>query len=147
VEEIGGLDWLSFFSLRPASAGVVPARRSHTTLPLPPSQQNTNSWCVKYPPYMSPAARDLIARLLERKPAKRLGMLQGRASDIKAHKWFEGFDWQALAARRLEPPRVPKETDHAKRKAELAEQHRADPVVPVMTPEEVRECEQVFKDF
>jgi cGMP-dependent protein kinase 2 len=96
---------------------------------------------------MSPAARDLIARLLERKPAKRLGMLQGRAVDIKQHKWFEGFDWQALAARRLEPPRVPKETDHAKRKAELAEQHRADPVVPVMTAEEMRECEQVFKDF
>lgn len=45
-------------------------------------------WTVKYPPYMSAAGRDLIQRLLERKPAKRLGMLQGRAADIKNHKWF-----------------------------------------------------------
>lgn len=45
-------------------------------------------WPVKYPPYMSPAAKDLIMRLLERKPAKRIGMLQGRTADIKSHKWF-----------------------------------------------------------
>lgn len=45
-------------------------------------------WPVKYPPYMSAAAKDLIMRLLERKPAKRIGMLQGRAADIKQHKWF-----------------------------------------------------------
>jgi serine/threonine protein kinase len=45
-------------------------------------------WPVKYPPYMSAAAKDLIMRLLERKPAKRIGMLQGRANDIKQHKWF-----------------------------------------------------------
>lgn len=46
-------------------------------------------WPVKYPPYMSPEAKDLIMRLLERKPAKRIGMLQGRAQDIKQHKWFQ----------------------------------------------------------
>lgn len=45
-------------------------------------------WPVKYPPYMSPAGRDLIVRLLDRKPAKRIGMLQGRAKDIKQHEWF-----------------------------------------------------------
>jgi cGMP-dependent protein kinase 2 len=45
-------------------------------------------WPVKYPPYMSAAAKDLIMRLLERKPAKRIGMLQGRTADIKSHKWF-----------------------------------------------------------
>jgi hypothetical protein len=46
-------------------------------------------WPVKYPPYMSPAARDLIMRLLERKPVKRIGMLQNRAKDIKQHEWFK----------------------------------------------------------
>ena len=45
-------------------------------------------WPIKYPPYMSDAAKDLIGRLMERKPARRLGMLQGRAADIKNHKWF-----------------------------------------------------------
>eukprot|EP00879_Flechtneria_rotunda_P001141 GHRR01001285.1.p1 GENE.GHRR01001285.1~~GHRR01001285.1.p1 ORF type:complete len:510 (+),score=163.14 GHRR01001285.1:1034-2563(+) len=104
-------------------------------------------WPVKYPPYMSPAAKDLIMRLLERKPAKRIGMLQGRVADIKIHKWFEGFDWQALAARRMEPPRHPKSSDHAKRKAELEDAHKGDPVQPNMTPEEQGETERVFKDF
>jgi len=46
-------------------------------------------WQVKYPPYMSAAAKDLIQRLLERKPGRRIGMLMGGAGDIKAHTWFE----------------------------------------------------------
>ncbi|GBF90110.1 cyclic nucleotide dependent kinase [Raphidocelis subcapitata] len=104
-------------------------------------------WPVKYPPYMSPAGKDLIMRLLERKPAKRIGMLQGRAADIKNHKWFADFDWAALAARRMEPPRRPQESDMSKRKAELEDSHRADPEVPPMTAEEARECEATFKDF
>jgi hypothetical protein len=28
----------------------------------------------------------------------------------------QGFDWDALAARRMEPPRRPKTSDHSKRK-------------------------------
>ena len=46
------------------------------------------AWPVKYPPYMSPAAKDLIMRLLERKPAKRIGMLQSGVDEIKNHPWF-----------------------------------------------------------
>lgn len=33
---------------------------------------------IKFPPYVSPAAKDFVLRLLERKPTKRLGMLQVR---------------------------------------------------------------------
>jgi cGMP-dependent protein kinase 2 len=55
-------------------------------------------WPVKYPPYMSPAGRDLIMRLLDRKPAKRIGMLQGRANDIKQHEWFR-VSRESLASR------------------------------------------------
>ena len=62
--------------------------------------------------------QDLIGRLLERKPARRLGMLIGRANDIKKHKWFEGLDWEALEARNVVPLRKPKE-DSAKRLKEL----------------------------
>ena len=62
--------------------------------------------------------QDLISRLLERKPTRRLGMLNGRAADIKRHKWFDGLDWDALEARRMEPPRLPKD-DSAKRLREL----------------------------
>jgi cGMP-dependent protein kinase 2 len=52
--------------------------------------------------------QDLIQKLLERKPAKRLGMLSGKAQDVKRHRWFEGMDWAALEARRSAPPRRPK---------------------------------------
>jgi hypothetical protein len=52
--------------------------------------------------------QDFITRLLERKPAKRLGMLAGKAADVKHHKWFDGFDWAGLETRRFAPPRQPK---------------------------------------
>ena len=74
---------------------------------------------IRFPPYVSAAARDLVVRLLERKPTRRLGALAGRAGDVKRHRWFEGFDWEALAARKMVPPRQPKD-DAAKRIRELA---------------------------
>ena len=70
--------------------------------------------------------QDLIGRLLERKPARRLGMLNGRANDIKKHKWFEGLDWEALEARKIAPLRKPKE-DSAKRLKELTVSVTAQP--------------------
>lgn len=90
--------------------------------------------------------QDLIGRLLERRPARRLGVLSGRARDIKVHKWFDGFSWEALEARRLEPPRIPKE-DSAKRLKELADNERKQMKQPKETAEELQECEMVFADF
>ncbi len=59
-----------------------------------------------------------------------------------------GFDWDGLAARRMDPPRKPKDTDSAKRKSELAEAHRAEPREPQgVSPQEMAEWERVFKDF
>jgi cGMP-dependent protein kinase 2 len=78
---------------------------------------------VRFPPYVSPAARDLVCRLLERKPARRLGCLAGRAADVQRHRWFEGFDWGGLAARKMVPPRQPMD-DAAKRIRELAVSRR-----------------------
>lgn len=45
-------------------------------------------------------------------------MLKGRANDVKQHPWFAGLDWIALAARKVETPRQPKD-DSAKRLKEL----------------------------
>lgn len=104
------------------------------------------NWHFKYPPYLSPPAKDLVGRLLERKPARRLGMLNGRANDIKKHKWFEGLDWDALEARKLQPPRKPKE-DSAKRLKELTDNEKKQKREPKETPEELQECEMVFADF
>ncbi|KDD73798.1 protein kinase [Helicosporidium sp. ATCC 50920] len=105
-----------------------------------------DKFVVQYPPYMSAEARDLISRLLERRPARRVGMLQGRASDIKRHPWFAGFDWEALEARRMPAPRKPKQ-DSEKRIAELAEQERRERHMPRETDEEIAEAEEIFKDF
>ena len=55
----------------------------------------------------------------------------------------QGFDWGSLAARKVEPPRRPKDSDVSKRKAELEDSHKADPLVPSMTPQEVADCQKV----
>ncbi|GLC39676.1 hypothetical protein PLESTF_000968100 [Pleodorina starrii] len=103
---------------------------------------------IKYPPYLSQAAKDLIARLLERKPAKRLGMLNARAVDIKSHKWFENLPWEELEARRMGAPRKPKEADSIKRLKEMIEtEKKTAGKTPKETPEELQECEMVFADF
>lgn len=102
---------------------------------------------VKFTPYVSSAAKDLVLRLLERKPTRRLGALAGRAGDVKRHRWFDGFDWEALSARKMVPPRQPKD-DAAKRIRDLATQerkHGARP--PKETPEELMEANKVFEDF
>ncbi|CAL5219420.1 g1249 [Coccomyxa viridis] len=105
-----------------------------------------DNWHVKYPPYLSAPAKDLISRLLERKPTRRLGMLNGRATDIKRHKWFDGLDWDALEARKMEPPRLPKD-DSAKRLRELTDNEKKQKREPKETAEELQECEMVFADF
>ena len=84
-------------------------------------------------------------RLLDRKPAKRLGMLSGRAADIKAHPWFRGFDWEALGARKMPAPRVPKAADSAKRKDDLAATPERAAAQP--TAEELAEFQELFADF
>ncbi|GFH19417.1 uncharacterized protein HaLaN_16362 [Haematococcus lacustris] len=91
--------------------------------------------------------QDLISRLLERKPVRRLGCLQARARDVKAHPWFKGFDWDALSSRRMPPPRRPKDEDSSKRKSELETSYKADERCPAVTPEEKAEWERVFRDF
>ncbi|CAD7705322.1 unnamed protein product [Ostreobium quekettii] len=105
-----------------------------------------DNWHIKYPPYLSANAKDLIQRLLERKPARRLGMLNGRANDIKKHRFFEGFDWESLEARRMDPARKPKD-DSMKRLKELAESEKRQHQRHKETPEEMRECDMVFAEF
>lgn len=106
------------------------------------------NWQIKYPPYLSAAAKDLIMKLLERKPTKRLGMLSGKAADVMRHKWFDGVDWDALGAKRLQPPRKPRETDSAKRLKELIDNEKKGVGRPTKeSPDELAECEAIFGGF
>lgn len=47
----------------------------------------------------------------------------------------------------MEPPRKPREEDSAKRKQELTDQHKAEPREPTLTPQELSELENLFRDF
>lgn len=55
-----------------------------------------------------PVAKDLVIRLLEKNPAKRLGVQAGGISDIKNHVWFKDVKWDLLQARTIRAPYKPK---------------------------------------
>lgn len=59
---------------------------------------------LSFPHFVSPAAQNLIASLLQTKPTRRLGVLLGGADVIKKHSWFDGFDWNALHKREIKAP-------------------------------------------
>ena len=46
-----------------------------------------DNFAVKFPPYLSPAGKDFVLRLLERKPTKRLGMLQVGRGENRLGGW------------------------------------------------------------
>ena len=52
--------------------------------------------------------KDFVKRFLVRAPNRRMGCMQGGVAEVKQHPWFKGFDWDALAARKMKPPYVPK---------------------------------------
>ncbi|KAE9363265.1 serine/threonine protein kinase-like protein [Stipitochalara longipes BDJ] len=55
------------------------------------------------------SAKDLLTRLLNRKPDQRLGA--NGASEIKAHPFFHSIDWRKLLQRKYEPTFKPNVTD------------------------------------
>ncbi|KAJ0421777.1 kinase-like domain-containing protein [Aspergillus carlsbadensis] len=56
-----------------------------------------------------PAARDLLTRLLDRDPHRRLGA--NGAAEIKSHHFFANIDWRKLLQRKYEPSFRPNVTD------------------------------------
>jgi cGMP-dependent protein kinase len=57
-----------------------------------------------FPMHFSKNAVDLIKRLLHPKATKRLGVITGGAKLIKEHPWFNGFDWNSFAKKKLAAP-------------------------------------------
>lgn len=52
------------------------------------------------PDHISPLARDLIDRLLQRDPEQRLGAGPLGMRALKAHPWFQAINWDALLEHR-----------------------------------------------
>lgn len=54
---------------------------------------------------------DFVNQLMQRKPEKRLGNTNG-VIELKEHKWYSNFDWQALADKTMTSPFVPPNHDN-----------------------------------
>ncbi|KAL2120986.1 hypothetical protein VTJ04DRAFT_5013 [Mycothermus thermophilus] len=86
---------------------------------LPPFyDENTNEMYRKIlseplhfpgPDIVPPAAKDLLTRLLDRDPERRLGA--NGSAEIKAHPFFHAIDWRKLLQRKYEPAFKPNVTD------------------------------------
>lgn len=63
---------------------------------------------IEFPRHMDPVAKDLIKKLLVQDRTKRLGNMKNGAEDVKKHKWFKALDWDEVAARKQNPPIIPK---------------------------------------
>jgi protein-serine/threonine kinase len=62
---------------------------------------------LKTPNFLSENAKDLINKLLERNPLKRLGSGQKDAEEIKTHSFFQTVNWEDVLAKKIKPPFIP----------------------------------------
>ncbi|XP_049806715.1 cGMP-dependent protein kinase, isozyme 1-like isoform X1 [Schistocerca nitens] len=62
---------------------------------------------VTFPKYMSKYAQNMIRHLCQHHAAERLGYQKAGIKDIKDHKWFHGFDWEALRKGTMRAPIIP----------------------------------------
>lgn len=58
---------------------------------------------LRFPSFMSAEAKDLLTGLLTRKVGDRLGSGPTDAEEIKAHPFFKGIDWEAVARKEIIP--------------------------------------------
>ena len=59
---------------------------------------------LKIPDYISKEASELLRRLLERDPNKRLGGSVKDAQEIKEHPYFKDVDWDKIYKKEIKPP-------------------------------------------
>lgn len=55
---------------------------------------------------MSPIAKDLARKLLQKDPSRRLGVKAG-VKEIKDHPFFNGIDWNLYLRKEKTPPYIP----------------------------------------
>ncbi len=60
--------------------------------------------------------------------------------------YTQDVDWAALVSKKVAPPRKPKDTDTAKRLADINKKYAQDKL-PQMSREELYECDMVFKNL
>jgi protein kinase A len=99
------VDWWTFgVLLYEMNAGIDPFNDEDPML----IYQKILKGKIKFPSSFNSNAKSLVKHLLEADLSKRYGNLKGGVNDIKNHRLFKGFDWNALLAKNLKPPYVPK---------------------------------------
>ncbi|XP_034017523.1 cGMP-dependent protein kinase 1 [Thalassophryne amazonica] len=61
---------------------------------------------IKYPPYMSEAAKSIISKLCRPRPGQRLGNTKNGIKDIRHHRWFSTMNWHKLRMGQLDAPTI-----------------------------------------
>nr|XP_040016271.1 cGMP-dependent protein kinase 2 [Gasterosteus aculeatus aculeatus]XP_040016272.1 cGMP-dependent protein kinase 2 [Gasterosteus aculeatus aculeatus] len=61
---------------------------------------------LKYPPYMSEAARSIISKMCRPRPGQRLGNTKNGIRDVRNHRWFSSMNWHKLRVGQLDAPTV-----------------------------------------
>ncbi|XP_069704532.1 cGMP-dependent protein kinase, isozyme 1-like isoform X2 [Periplaneta americana] len=59
---------------------------------------------VHFPKHVTKGAQNLVRRLCRAVATERLGYQKAGVQDIKNHKWFQGFNWEALRNRKILAP-------------------------------------------
>jgi len=67
---------------------------------------------IDFPRNITARAKELIKKLCRDNSAERLGYQKGGIRDIQKHKWFDGFNWEGLRQRSLQPPITPSIQSH-----------------------------------
>lgn len=88
---------------------------------------------VTVPSVVSAKAADLLTKLLEKDPNRRLGAGPSGASEIKSHKFFDGVDWQRVYNREISPG--PAEVQKIRPGVQLT----AEEVFGILTPQHTEE--------
>lgn len=67
---------------------------------------------IVIPDYLPSAARDLIGKLLQRNPQKRLCSGPTGSAEIQNHIFFESVDWKKIMVKAVKPPYIPRGSDN-----------------------------------
>lgn len=60
------------------------------------------------PDYVPPLAKDLMEKLLQRNPAKRICSGLTGSDEIQNHEFFANVDWKKMMVKQIKPPYIPK---------------------------------------
>ena len=66
---------------------------------------------IHYPERIEPNAKQFVKYMLTNRLAKRMSFIRNNGQSIKTYLWFKDCSWEAVLAKEIEPPFIPKVKD------------------------------------